>query len=208
MGNTVVLKPAEYTSLTALLFGEICREAGLPKGVVNLITGDGRVGEMLVTHQGIDKVAFTGSTAVGRSIGKPSRGRVRNSLLNLEENRLIWFSMTPIWTVRIEGLVDAIWFNQGQVCCAGSRLFVQEGGGGLSQKLKDRMDKLRVGDPLDKSIDLGAIVDPKQLQSITNLVEDGLKEGGTVHAGACELPELGCFYPPLPSSPKSILPVD
>ena len=100
MGNTVVLKPAEYTSLTALLFGEICREAGLPKGVVNLITGDGRVGEMLVTHQGIDKVAFTGSTTVGRRIRKPSRGRARNSLWNLEENRLIWFSMTPIWTVR------------------------------------------------------------------------------------------------------------
>ncbi len=197
MGNTVVLKPAEYTSLTALLFGEICREAGLPKGVVNLITGDGRVGEMLVTHQGIDKVAFTGSTAVGRRIREAIAGQGKELTLELGgKSPYLVFDDADLDSA-VEGLVDAIWFNQGQVCCAGSRLFVQEGvAEGFHKKLKDRMDKLRVGDPLDKSIDLGAIVDPKQLQSITNLVEDGLKEGGTVHVGACELPELGCFYPP------------
>ena len=193
----MVLKPAEYTSLTALLFGEICREAGLPKGVVNLITGDGRVGEMLVTHQGIDKVAFTGSTTVGRRIREAIAGQGKELTLELGgKSPYLVFDDADLDSA-VEGLVDAIWFNQGQVCCAGSRLFVQEGVAEVfHKKLKDRMDKLRVGDPLDKSIDLGAIVDPKQLQSITNLVEDGLKEGGTVHVGACELPELGCFYPP------------
>ena len=197
MGNTVVLKPAEYTSLTALLFAEICEEAGLPPGVVNIVTGDGRVGEMIVHHPGIDKVAFTGSTEVGRKIREATAGQGKELTLELGgKSPYLVFDDADLDSA-VEGLVDAIWFNQGQVCCAGSRLFVQEGVAGVFHaKLKARMDKLRVGDPLDKSIDLGAIVDPSQLESITNLVEEGLKEGGERHAGTCELPEGGCFYPP------------
>ena len=197
MGNTLVLKPAEYTSLTALLFGEICSEAGLPKGVVNLITGDGRVGEMLVKHEGIDKVAFTGSTSVGRKIRKAIAGQKKELTLELGgKSPYLVFDDADLDSA-VEGLVDAIWFNQGQVCCAGSRLFVQEGVADVfHKKLKARMDKLRVGDPLDKSVDLGAIVDPKQLDSITQLVQVGLEEGGEVHVGSGELPDSGCFYPP------------
>ena len=197
MGNTVVLKPAEYTSLTALLFAEICEEAGLPPGVVNIVTGDGRVGEMIVHHPGIDKVAFTGSTEVGRKIREATAGQGKELTLELGgKSPYLVFDDADLDSA-VEGLVDAIWFNQGQVCCAGSRLFVQEGVADVFQaKLKVRMDKLRVGDPLDKSIDLGAIVDPSQLESITNLVEEGLKEGGERHVGTCELPEGGSFYPP------------
>ena len=197
MGNTVVLKPAEYTSLTALLFAEICEEAGLPPGVVNIVTGDGRVGEMIVHHPGIDKVAFTGSTEVGRKIREATAGQGKELTLELGgKSPYLVFDDADLDSA-VEGLVDAIWFNQGQVCCAGSRLFVQEGVADVFHaKLKARMDKLRVGDPLDKSIDLGAIVDPSQLESITNLVEEGLKEGGERHVGTCELPEGGCFYPP------------
>ena len=197
MGNTVVLKPAEYTSLTALLFAEICEEAGLPKGVVNILTGDGRVGEMIVTHPGIDKVAFTGSTEVGRKIREAIAGHGKELTLELGgKSPYIVFDDADLDSA-VEGLVDAIWFNQGQVCCAGSRLFVQEGvADSFHAKLKARMDKLRVGDPLDKSIDLGAIVDPRQLESITSLVEEGLKEGGERHVGKCKLPKGGCFYPP------------
>ena len=197
MGNTVVLKPAEYTSLTALLFAEICEEAGLPAGVVNIVTGDGRVGEMIVNHPGIDKVAFTGSTEVGRKIREAIAGHGKELTLELGGKSPYLFFDDADLDSAVEGLVDAIWFNQGQVCCAGSRLFVQEGVADVFHaKLKARMDKLRVGDPLDKSIALGAIVDPSQLESITTLVEEGLKEGGDRHVGACELPEGGCFYPP------------
>ena len=197
MGNTVVLKPAEYTSLTALLFAEICEEAGLPPGVVNIVTGDGRVGEMIIHHPGIDKVAFTGSTEVGRKIREATAGQGKELTLELGgKSPYLVFDDADLDSA-VEGLVDAIWFNQGQVCCAGSRLFVQEGVADVFHaKLKARMDKLRVGDPLDKSIDLGAIVDPSQLESITNLVEEGLKEGGERHVGTCELPEGGSFYPP------------
>ena len=197
MGNTVVLKPAEYTSLSALLFAEICIEAGLPTGVVNLVTGDGRVGEMLVTHEGIDKVAFTGSTEVGRKIRQAIAGQGKELTLELGgKSPYIVFDDADLDSA-VEGLVDAIWFNQGQVCCAGSRLFVQEGiAETFHKKLRARMDKLRIGDPLDKSIDVGAIIDPSQLESITRIVEEGLKEGGERHICPAELPEKGCFYPP------------
>jgi aldehyde dehydrogenase (NAD+) len=197
MGNSVVLKPAEYTSLSALLFAEICKEAGLPNGVVNIITGDGRVGEMLVTHKEIDKVAFTGSTEVGRKIRQSIAGQPKELTLELGgKSPYIVFDDADLDSA-VEGLVDAIWFNQGQVCCAGSRLFVQEGVAEIfHKKLKARMDKLRIGDPMDKSIDVGAIVDPEQLKSITKIVEDGLKEGGNRHTCPSELPDSGCFYPP------------
>ena len=197
MGNTVVIKPAEYTSLSALLFAEICIEAGLPEGVVNIITGDGRVGEMIVTHEEADKVAFTGSTDVGRKIREATAGQGKELTLELGgKSPYIVFDDADLDSA-VEGLVDAIWFNQGQVCCAGSRLFVQEGvAETFHKKLKARMDKLRVGNPMDKSVDLGAIVDPKQLESISQNVEEGLKEGGTKYVGTCELPENGCFYPP------------
>ena len=197
MGNTVVIKPAEYTSLSALLFADICKEAGLPEGVVNIITGDGRVGEMIVTHKEADKVAFTGSTDVGRKIREATAGQGKELTLELGgKSPYIVFDDADLDSA-VEGLVDAIWFNQGQVCCAGSRLFVQEGvAETFHKKLKARMDKLRIGNPMDKSVDLGAIVDPKQLESISQNVEEGLKEGGTKYVGMCELPENGCFYPP------------
>ena len=197
MGNTVVIKPAEYTSLSALLFAEICIEAGLPAGVVNIITGDGRVGEMIVTHEEADKIAFTGSTDVGRKIREATAGQGKELTLELGgKSPYIVFDDADLDSA-VEGLVDAIWFNQGQVCCAGSRLFVQEGvAETFHKKLKARMDKLRVGNPMDKSVDLGAIVDPKQLESISENVEEGLKEGGTKYVGTCEIPENGCFYPP------------
>ena len=197
MGNTVVIKPAEYTSLSALLFAEICVEAGLPKGVVNVLTGDGRVGEMVVSHQEANKVAFTGSTNVGRSIRELTAGQAKELTLELGgKSPYIVFDDADLDSA-IEGLVDAIWFNQGEVCCAGSRLFVHEGVAEVFyEKLKARMDKLRIGDPLDKSVDVGAIVDPKQLKSITESVKDGLKEGGNLYVGKCQLPDIGCFYPP------------
>lgn len=194
MGNTVVLKPAEYTSLTALLFADICRQAGLPKGVVNIVTGDGAVGEMIVNHDDIDKIAFTGSTSVGRHIREATAGSGKALTLELGgKSPYIVFDDADIDSA-IEGLVDAIWFNQGQVCCAGSRLLVQEGiADTFLTRLKARMDKMRIGNPLDKCIDVGAVVDPVQLKTITDLV-DGNTEGETYRA-ACDVPE-GCFYPP------------
>ena len=194
MGNTVVLKPAEYTSLTALLFADLCREAGLPKGVVNIVTGDGAVGEMIVGHPDIDKIAFTGSTAVGRAIRKATAGSGKALTLELGgKSPYIVFDDADIDSA-IEGLVDAIWFNGGQVCCAGSRLLVQEGiAERFYDRLKRRMDGLRIGDPLDKCIDVGAIVDPVQLQAITDLVGGS---GGAVYHANAPLPEGGCFYPP------------
>ncbi len=193
MGNTVVLKPAEWTSLTALLFAEICRQAGLPKGVVNIVTGDGVVGELIVGAD-VDKVAFTGSTDVGRKIREATAGSGKALTLELGgKSPYIVFEDADIDSA-VEGLVDAIWFNQGQVCCAGSRLLVQEG---IAQtfyaKLKARMDKLRIGNPLDKCIDVGAIVDPEQKARIAAMV-DGNDEGDK-YVAACDLPE-GCFYPP------------
>ncbi|MBV1867331.1 MAG: aldehyde dehydrogenase family protein [Marinosulfonomonas sp.] len=196
MGNTVVLKPAEYTSLTALLFAQICQEAGLPKGVVNIVTGDGAVGEMIVNHPDINKIAFTGSTAVGRRIRQATAGSGKSLTLELGgKSPYIVFDDADIDSA-VEGLVDAIWFNQGQVCCAGSRLLVQEGiAERFYAKLKARMDGMRIGDPLDKCIDVGALVDPVQLKTITDLVD---KHGGDgeVYQPATPLPENGCFYPP------------
>ncbi|MEO1238780.1 MAG: aldehyde dehydrogenase family protein [Pseudomonadota bacterium] len=194
MGNTVVLKPAEYTPLTALLFADICKEAGVPPGVINIITGDGRTGSALVDHKDIDKIAFTGSTDVGRAIRKATAGTGKSLTLELGgKSPYIVFDDADMDSA-IEGLVDAIWFNQGQVCCAGSRLLVQEG---IAQefytRLKRRMDGLRLGDPLDKCIDVGAVVDPVQLKSITDLVNSA---SGEVYKAATALPETGCYYPP------------
>ncbi len=191
-GN-MVLKPAEYTSLTALCFADICRQAGVPAGVVNIVTGDGAVGEMIVTHEGVDKVAFTGSTDVGRIIRRATAGQGKSLTLELGgKGPYVVFDDADLDSA-IEGLVDAIWFNQGQVCCAGSRLLVQEGvAERFHEKLKARMDKLRMGNPLDKSIDVGAVVDPVQLETIKGLVDSS---GGEVYRAACEVPE-GCFYPP------------
>ena len=193
-GNTVVLKPAEYTSLTAMLFADICRQAGVPKGVVNIVTGDGAVGEMIVAAE-VDKIAFTGSTAVGRRIREATAGSGKALTLELGgKSPYIVFDDADLDSA-VEGLVDAIWFNQGQVCCAGSRLLVQEGiAETFHAKLRDRMDKLRIGDPLDKCIDVGAIVDPVQLASITRLVEANPE--GTHYRAACPLPARGAFYPP------------
>lgn len=192
-GNTVVLKPAEYTSLTALCFADICRQAGVPKGVVNIVTGDGSVGEMIVGHEDVDKVAFTGSTEVGRKIRVATAGQGKSLTLELGgKGPYIVFDDADLDSA-VEGLVDAIWFNQGQVCCAGSRLLVQEGvAERFHDKLRARMDKLRVGNPLDKVIDVGAVVDPVQLQTITDMVDGA---AGTVYRAACDLPE-GCYYPP------------
>jgi aldehyde dehydrogenase (NAD+) len=194
MGNTVVLKPAEYTPLTALLFADICADAGVPPGVVNIVTGDGAVGEMIVNAP-VDKIAFTGSTAVGRRIREATAGSGKSLTLELGgKSPYIVFDDADLDSA-VEGLVDAIWFNQGQVCCAGSRLLVQEGiADRIYRKLRTRMDGLRVGDPLDKCIDVGAIVDPVQLATITKLVTDNPE--GDHYRAACALPSKGSFYPP------------
>ncbi len=196
-GNCVVLKPAEYTSLTALLFAEICIQAGLPKGVVNIVTGDGNTGSLIVNHEEINKVAFTGSTAVGRLIREQTAGTGKKLTLELGgKSAYIVFDDADIDSA-IEGLIDAIWFNQGQVCCAGSRLLVQESiADRFHEKLKARMQKLRVGDPLDKSVDIGAIIDESQKQQITKLVKIGVEEGADLFQPNITLPECGCFYPP------------
>ena len=207
-GNTVVLKPAEYTSLTALLFAEIAEEAGLPRGVLSIVTGDGRTGEALVNHDDVDKIAFTGSTAVGRRIREATAGSGKALTLELGgKSPFVVFEDADLDSA-VEGLVDAIWFNQGQVCCAGSRLLVQESvAARFHEKTRRRMDKLRVGDPLDKSIDIGAIVDPVQLDAIASMVDSGVQAGNEVYRASVRLPETGCFYPPTlvtgasPSSP-------
>ncbi|MCA3551656.1 MAG: aldehyde dehydrogenase family protein, partial [Rhodobacter sp.] len=193
-GNTIVLKPAEYTPLTALLFAELSREAGLPKGVLNIVTGDGATGAALVAHPGVDKVAFTGSTEIGRKIRQVTAGTGKALTLELGgKSPYIVFDDADLDSA-IEGLVDAIWFNQGQVCCAGSRLLVQEGvAGHFHTRLRRRMDGLRLGDPLDKCIDVGAVVDPVHLARITAMV-DANRQGET-HVAATPLP-AGCFYPP------------
>ena len=192
-GNTVVLKPAEYTSLTALLFADLAREAGVPKSVLNIVTGDGQVGEMLVAAE-VDKIAFTGSTAVGRRIREATAGSGKSLTLELGgKSPYIVFDDADMDSA-IEGLVDAIWFNQGQVCCAGSRLLVQEGiADAFYARLRRRMDGLRLGDPLDKAIDIGAVVDPVQLRAIAAMVESA---PGEVYRAGVPVPERGCFYPP------------
>ena len=195
-GNTVVLKPAEWTSLTALLFADICRQAGLPNGVVNFVTGDGAVGERIVAHPGIDKVAFTGSTAVGRRIREVTAGQGKALTLELGgKSPYIVFDDADLDSA-IEGLVDAIWFNQGQVCCAGSRLLVQEGvAESFYAKLRARMETLRMGDPLDKSIDIGAMVDAKQVDRVRTLLE-AHPEGERFEAGGT-IPCEGAYLPPM-----------
>src|SRR5262249_38499139 len=157
------LKPAPYTPLTALLFAEICAEAGLPPGVVNIVTGGDKSGAFITEHPGFDKIAFTGSTGVGRIIRKATAGTGKRLALELGGKSPYMVFNDADQDAAIEGLVDAIWFNQGQVCCAGSRLLVQEDiAEGFLTRLKKRMAKLRVGDPLDKGVDIGAIVDPIQ----------------------------------------------
>ncbi len=196
-GNCVVLKPAEFTSLTAILFAEICEVAGVPPGVVNIITGGGETGKLLVEHPEISKIAFTGSTEVGRIIREATAGSGKKLSLELGgKSPFIVFEDADLDSA-VEGVVDAIWFNQGQVCCAGSRLLVHEGvSGRFLTKLKRRMETLRVGDPLDKAIDIGAIVDSIQLARIAELVETGVSEGAAKFQPKCSLPEKGWFYPP------------
>jgi aldehyde dehydrogenase (NAD+) len=196
-GCTVVLKPAEFTSLTALLFADICGEVRLPPGVVNVVTGDGRTGEALVRHPDVDKIAFTGSTEVGRLIRTTTAGSGKKLSLELGgKSPFIVFEDADLDSV-VEGVVDAIWFNQGQVCCAGSRILAQEGiADTLQRKLRARMETLRVGDPLDKSVDIGAIVAPVQLARIQQLVQQGEAEGAKLWQPSWSCPREGYFYPP------------
>jgi aldehyde dehydrogenase (NAD+) len=196
-GNTLVLKPAEFTSLTALAFAELCQAVGLPKGVVNVVTGDGAAGACLVEHPGLDKIAFTGSTEVGRLIRRKTAGSGKRLSLELGgKSPFLVFDDADFDSV-IEGAVDAIWFNQGQVCCAGSRLLVQESvAEPVLAKLRARMERLRVGDPLDKAVDIGAIVAPVQLARIERLVKQGVEEGATLWQPSWACPKEGCFYPP------------
>jgi aldehyde dehydrogenase (NAD+) len=196
-GNTVVLKPAETTPLTALLFADICRQAGLPAGVVNIITGAGETGRLLTGHPGIDKVAFTGSTGVGRQIARQVAGTSKRLTLELGGKAAnIVFEDAPI-DQAVEGIVNGIFFNQGHVCCAGSRLLVQESAAGeLLERLETRMATLRVGDPLDKNTDVGAINSAAQLARIEGLVAAGEAEGAERWSPACDLPEQGYWFPP------------
>ena len=198
LGNCVVLKPAEFTSLTALLFAELATRAGLPKGVLNIVTGDGATGAALVEHDDVDKIAFTGSTEVGRLIRKTTAGTGKSLTLELGgKSPFIVFDDADLDST-VEGVVDAIWFNQGQVCCAGSRLLVQEGiEHRFVEKLRRRMDTLRVGTSLDKGIDIGAIIDPIQLERIGKLVDRGIEEGCAIwQPAALKLPKDGSYFPP------------
>ncbi|PJN37135.1 betaine-aldehyde dehydrogenase [Streptomyces sp. CB02959] len=196
-GNTVVLKPAETTPLSALFFADICRQAGLPKGVVNIVTGDGSTGSALVAHPGIDKVAFTGSTEVGKAIARTVAGTDKKLTLELGGKAAnIVFDDAPI-DQAVEGIVNGIFFNQGHVCCAGSRLLVQESvQDELLDALKRRMATLRVGDPLDKNTDIGAINSAEQLARITELADAGEAEGAERWSPACELPGSGYWFAP------------
>jgi aldehyde dehydrogenase (NAD+) len=196
-GNTVVLKPAEFTPLTALAFAELCQEAGLPAGVVNIVTGDGSTGEALVKHPDVDKIAFTGSTEVGRAIRAATATSHKRLSLELGgKSPFIVFDDADLDSA-VEGLVDGIWFNQGQVCCAGSRLLMQESiAEVLLGKIRERMSTLRIGAPLDKAVDIGAIVARVQLERIQRMVEQGVAEGATCWQPPVTLPARGFFYPP------------
>jgi aldehyde dehydrogenase (NAD+) len=196
-GNTVVLKPAEFTPLTALAFAELCQEAGLPPGVVNIVTGDGSTGEALVNHPDVDKIAFTGSTEVGRAIRSATASSHKRLSLELGgKSPFIIFEDADLDSA-VEGLVDGIWFNQGQVCCAGSRLLMQESiAETLLGKIRDRMSSLRIGAPLDKVIDIGAIIARVQLDRIQRMVEQGVAEGATCWQPHVTLPAKGFYYPP------------
>jgi len=198
MGNTVVLKPARYTPLTALKFAEIVQEIGLPPGVVNILTGEAsQVGDALVRHPGVNKIAFTGSTDVGRTLRRATAGSGKKLSLELGgKSPFIVFDDADLDSV-VEGVVDAIWFNQGQVCCAGSRLLVQEDiANRLIDKLRARMEKLRIGDPLDKAVDIGAIVSSAQLKEIQRLVDQGVEEGAVIWQPSWACPTEGYFFPP------------
>ncbi len=196
-GNSVVLKPAEFTPVTAALFAELCVEAGLPAGVVNIVFGAGETGAAISGHPDIDKVAFTGSSEVGKIIRRQIAGSGKKLSLELGgKSPFIVFDDADLDSA-VEGVVDAIWFNQGQVCCAGSRLLVQEAvADKFIARLKARAEKLVVGDPLDKSVDIGAIVDAAQLATIQGLVAQGQAEGAELWQSGCALPNQGCFYPP------------
>ncbi len=196
-GNTVVLKPAEFTSLTALRFAELCREVDLPPGVVNIVTGDGRTGAAIVDHPDVDKIAFTGSTEVGRLIREATAGTGKKISLELGgKSPFLVFDDADLDSV-VEGVVDAIWFNQGQVCCAGSRILAHEGiADALADRLRARMETLRMGAPLDKGVDIGAIIAPVQLQKIESLVEEGREEGAAIWQPSWSVPRDGWFYPP------------
>ncbi|HMD72659.1 MAG TPA: aldehyde dehydrogenase family protein [Steroidobacteraceae bacterium] len=196
-GNTVVLKPAEFTSLTALYFAELCTEAGVPPGVVNIVTGAGETGQALVDHPGVAKIAFTGSTEVGRIIRSRTAGSGKKLSLELGGKSPFIVMDDADLDGAVEGLVDAIWFNQGEVCCAGSRLLVEESvASGLLAKIKSRLSKFRLGNPLDKCIDMGAIVDPIQLERIDRLVCRAESEGAHVWRAPVTHPGIGCYYPP------------
>src|SRR2546428_986244 len=198
MGNTIVLKPARYTSLTALKFAEIVQEIGLPPGVVNILTGEAsQVGEALVRHPDVNKIAFTGSTDVGRSIRRATAGSGKKLSLELGgKSPFVVFDDADLDSV-VEGVVDAIWFNQGQVCCAGSRLLVHEGiAERLVTKLRARLEKLRGGPPLGKANDMGAIGGPVQLERLPGPVPKGVEEGATIWQPSWACPTDGYFYPP------------
>ena len=196
-GNTVVLKPAETTSLTALKLAEIIQESGLPKGVVNIVTGAGNTGAELVNHPDIDKIAFTGSTNVGKLIQKSISGTKKKSTLELGgKGANIIFEDAAI-DQAVEGIINAIFFNQGHVCCAGSRLFVQESvAKDVIEKLKDRMASLIVGNPLDKNTDIGAVNSKEQLATINKYIEIGKKEGGEIYQSKCSISKKGNWCPP------------
>ncbi|MGM0745922.1 aldehyde dehydrogenase family protein [Rhodohalobacter sp.] len=196
-GNTVVLKPAETTPLTALKFAEICQDAGLPDGVVNIVTGAGPTGAAIVDHPDVDKIAFTGSTEVGKIIQKSLAGTEKKFTLELGgKGPNIVFEDAPI-DQAVEGIINSIFFNQGHVCCAGSRLLVQEGiSDKLLKKLKERMETLIVGDPLDKNTDIGAINSKMQYDKINEYLEIGVNEGATIHQSSVDIPENGYFCKP------------
>jgi acyl-CoA reductase-like NAD-dependent aldehyde dehydrogenase len=196
-GNTVVLKPAETTPLTALLLADVIRDVGLPPGVVNIVTGAGATGAALVDHTGIDKLAFTGSTEVGKRIQRATSGRRLPLTLELGGKAAhIVFDDSAV-DQAVEGIVNGIYFNQGHVCCAGSRLLVQESvAEEFTLRLKRRMAVLRLGDPLDKNTDVGAINSAEQLRRITDMVDAGVAEGADLHQPACDLPKRGYWYPP------------
>src|SRR5215813_6807868 len=197
MGNTVILKPAEFTSITALAFADICMEVNLPRGVVNIVTGDGTTGEALVKHPDVDKIAFTGSTEVGRAIRAATASSHKRLSLELGgKSPFIVFEDADL-DGAVEGLVDGIWLNQGQVCCAGSRLLMQESiAEALIGKIQQRMSTLRVGSPLDKAVDVGASVAPVQLNRIRRYVDQGVADGATCWQAPMQLPERGLYFPP------------
>ncbi|HSL63352.1 MAG TPA: aldehyde dehydrogenase family protein [Gaiellaceae bacterium] len=196
-GNTVVLKPAETTPLTALLFCDVLRQAELPPGVVNIVTGDGRTGAELVKHDGVDKIAFTGSTEVGKAIQRELAGTGKRLTLELGGKAANVIFDDAALDQAVEGIVNGIYFNQGHVCCAGSRLLVQESiYEPVVEKLKRRLATLRVGDPLDKNTDVGAINSRMQLDKITELVEAGKEEGAEIYQPPCRLPERGYWFAP------------